>query len=296
MKKPNIVVVGSVNMDLVTGVKQLPQAGETRMGDSFATFHGGKGANQAVACARLGASVHMIGCVGQDAFGEAAVQNMERQGVHTSHISRLPKQSTGVATILLEEGGENRIIVVPGANHGMTPAHIQTAAGVIRQADIVLMQLEIPLDSVRAAMDLAYQHGVSVILNPAPAVSLSKEDLARISLLTPNQHELPIVIPQAAEQSLLDYPGKIVMTKGKDGVSYAQDGIIQHQPGFTVEAVDTTGAGDTFNGALAVMLARGAALPEAIMYANAAAALSITKHGAQSGMPTDREVQLLLHT
>jgi len=294
-KRPKIVIVGSINMDLVTETGRFPQAGETVLGERFSFFPGGKGANQAVACARLGADVTMIGCVGDDPFGADLLQHLKNEGVSTAHVETVSSVATGIATILVENG-ENRIIVVSGANQAVTPEKVRKAESEIRAADLLLAQLEIPMDSVREAIRLASRHGVPVILNPAPATKLTEEDIRNISVLTPNEHELGIVFGEESKEEklkewLYSYPGKIVMTKGSEGAFYVDEkGTLRQQPAVPVDAIDTTGAGDAFNGAFAVMLGRGKKLSEAVRFAVAAASRSVTQKGAQSGMPTEDEV------
>ena len=296
MHTPNITVIGSINIDLVTAAPRFPQPGETLLGTSFARFMGGKGANQAVAAARLGARVQMVGAVGGDAFGEEARSALAQEGIDTGHIRTLADRPTGMANITVAEG-DNHIIVVPGANFGLTPADIEAAEPAVAAADAVLCQLEIPMDCVMAAVRLARKHGKPFILNPAPAQKLPAELLAQITLLTPNAYELAISLSLPADtppDELIRRAGvPVLMTRGREGVLYNdENGTLHTQPGFSVEAVDTTGAGDTFNGAFAVF--RHLGMAEATRRANAAAALSVTRAGAQSGMPTAAELAAFL--
>lgn len=289
-----VVVVGSINMDLVVTTDTFPRLGETLFGTQFATYPGGKGANQAVAAARLGAEVTMIGCVGADAFGDQLKATLDREGVDTRWVSTGSK-ATGIASITLARG-DNAIVVVPGANHELSEADLDRAEEAIRNADVVLAQLEVPLATVLHAAKLARKHGKLFFLNPAPAVALPEELLALTTLLTPNEHELATAL-QTAEADWADVlrrmPGRIAMTHGKEGAYYTSaDGELVHQPGFSVDAVDTTGAGDTFNGALAAFLHLG--VGEAVRRANAAGALSVTRPGAQGGMPTLAELEQFL--
>ncbi|UHA72822.1 ribokinase [Paenibacillus sp. 481] len=309
LSRPNITVIGSINMDLVTVTNKMPDGGETVHGEQFATLCGGKGANQAVACARLGANVTFIGAVGNDAFGEIMVNNLKQEGVHTELIAVRDDVASGTATIVVADN-DNRIIVVPGANGKVSAAQVQEHADIIRQSDLVLLQLETPLPTVEAAVELAYDAGKLIILNPAPAVKLPASLLDKVSYVTPNEHELAILLGNPAsvhtvgsaspdvveadvKAALLQHlPGRVVMTKGAEGAYWTDStGSVQRTASHSVQAVDTTGAGDTFNGALAVKLAQGFALQEAISWAVAAGALSVTKFGAQSGMPTDDELE-----
>ena len=294
---PRIVVVGSINMDLVTLAPRFPGPGETLLGSRFFTTHGGKGANQAVAAARLGASVSMVGALGRDAFGDQLHAGLAQEGIALDHVARLDDEGSGSASITVAKG-ENQIIVVPAANARVTPAQVEAARAVIAQADAVLVQLEIPLDAVEATLRLARHESVPVILNPAPAQKLPAEWLQLASYLTPNQHELATALGTDAQAGFRELmrraPCPVVLTRGSEGAWYRDEAHPepQHQPGFAVEAVDTTGAGDTFNGALAVFLHEG--LPQAVRKACAAAALSVTKLGAQGGMPRMQDLDALL--
>jgi ribokinase len=289
-----VVVVGSINMDMVVATEAFPRLGETLFGTHFATWPGGKGANQAVAAARLGAEVTMIGCVGADAFGEQLKATLVREGIDTRWVST-GNAATGIASITLS-GGDNAIVVVPGANHELAAADLDRAHEAFAQADIVLAQLEVPLDTVLHAARLARRLGKPFFLNPAPAVALPAELIALTTLLTPNEHELAAALQTAGEpwaEVLRRMPGRIAMTHGKDGAyTSREDGELVHEAGFEVEAVDTTGAGDTFNGALAAFWHLGAG--QAMRRANAAGALSVTRAGAQGGMPTLAELEQFL--
>ncbi|WP_175772245.1 ribokinase [Paraburkholderia phenazinium] len=289
-----VVVVGSINMDMVVATEAFPRLGETLFGTHFATWPGGKGANQAVAAARLGAEVTMIGCVGADAFGEQLKATLVREGIDTRWVST-GNAATGIASITLS-GGDNAIVVVPGANHELAAADLDRAHEAFAQADIVLAQLEVPLDTVLHAARLARRLGKPFFLNPAPAVALPAELIALTTLLTPNEHELAAALQTAGEpwaEVLRRMPGRIAMTHGKEGAyTSREDGELVHEAGFEVEAVDTTGAGDTFNGALAAFWHLGAG--QAMRRANAAGALSVTRAGAQGGMPTLAELEQFL--
>jgi ribokinase len=291
----SVLVVGSINMDLVVEASQFPAPGETVLGLRFETYPGGKGANQAVAARRLGAHVAMIGCVGDDAFGEELIARLNQEGIDTRHVRVAKGIRTGVATITVSQS-ENSIVVVPGANHQLSAADLDAAAGAFAAADVVLCQLEIPLTTVAAAADLAAQHGKPFLLNPAPAMQLPPTLLARIALLTPNEHELATLFgsaPGAWQAQLVKYRERIVMTRGADGAWFADaDGRLRQQTAFAVSAVDTTGAGDTFNGALAAFW--GFEPAERVRLACAASALSVTRAGAQGGMPTLAELTAFL--
>lgn len=292
-----IVVVGSINMDLVTLAPRFPGPGETLLGTRFFTAHGGKGANQAVAAARLGAEVALVGALGRDAFGDQLHAGLAREGIHLDHVARLAGEGSGTASITVADG-ENQILVVPAANARVSPAQVEAARATIARADAVLVQLEIPLDAVEATLRLGRRENVPVILNPAPAQALPIEWLRLASYLTPNQHELATALGADAATDFRELmrraPCPAVLTRGGDGAWYRDDIHPEpiHQPGFKVDVVDSTGAGDTFNGALAVFLKEG--LPEAVRKACAAAALSVTKLGAQGGMPTAGELGALL--
>jgi len=294
---PRIVVVGSINMDLVTLAPHFPGRGETLLGSRFLTAHGGKGANQAVAAARLGAEVAMVGALGCDAFGDQLHAGLAREGIALDHVVRLADEGSGSASITVA-AGENQIIVVPAANARVSPAQVEAARDAIARADAVLVQLEIPLDAVEATLRLARRENVPVILNPAPAQKLPAEWLKLASYLTPNQHELATALGEDARTDFRELmrraPCPVVLTRGGEGAWYRDHAHPEpaRQSGFAVDAIDTTGAGDTFNGALAVFLHEG--LPAAVRKACAAAALSVTKLGAQGGMPSAHEVVALL--
>lgn len=290
-----VVVVGSINMDLVTLAPRFPAPGETILGERFLTVHGGKGANQAVAAARLGAEVTLVGAVGDDAFGEQLREGLARENVQLDHVASIANCSSGTASITVAEG-DNNIVVVPGANARVTPTQIERAQSAFVHADAILVQMEIPLESVEATLRLGQRVGKPVILNPAPAQPLPLEWLTLARYLTPNQHELAILLGADAHddfRSLMNRsPAPLVLTRGGDGAWFREEGDPVHQSGFKVDVVDTTGAGDTFNAALAVFLHEGLAV--AVRKACAAAALSVTRLGAQGGMPTRSELDAFL--
>lgn len=290
-----VLVVGSINMDLVVETRKFPAPGETLLGQRFRTFPGGKGANQAVAARRLGAQVAMIGCVGADAFGRELLAQLQGEGIDVRHVRVDKAAATGVAAITVSQA-ENSIVVVPGANHALSPDDVQAAEQAFQEADVVITQLEIPLETVEAVAILAERHGKPLILNPAPAIPLPTPLRERVALLTPNEHELAILSSGsngAWRDQLAAHPGRVLMTRGSDGAWFAgNDGALHHQPSFKVDAVDTTGAGDTFNGALAAFW--GSNLAVVARLACAAGALSVTRAGAQGGMPTHEELMRFL--
>jgi ribokinase len=294
--KKKVLVIGSINMDLVTKTSRVPKLGETLMGESFFTIPGGKGANQAVAATRLGAEVTLIGCIGEDAFGNQLKEGLTKEGIITSYVKPVTHTTTGTASITLSNG-DNSIIVVPGANFAVTPEYVQSFEQVIADSDILLLQLEIPLESVVEAVKIAKKHQVKVILNPAPIQALPKELLEQIDYITPNEHEQELLLssPELTEEELKAIKAKCIVTKGSKGVMLFQDGVEKEIASFKVDVVDTTGAGDSFNGALALSLSEGMSLEEACTFANAVGALSVTKLGAQGGMPTKAEVEEFLN-
>ncbi len=301
MLRPRIVVVGSSNTDMVVRVEHLPARGETVLGEKFIMTAGGKGANQAVAAARLGAEVTLVARLGRDMFGDRALAGYHAEGIQTDYIVRDDEAASGVALIVVDQAAENIIAVASGANARLSPVDVRVAERAIKEAEVVLVQLEIPLEAVRAAIDLAQHYGVRTILNPAPACPLPADVLRKVDVLTPNENEAARLIGaehEASENVLMRLavsgPQSIVLTRGASGCEVVAAGKRQAVPGFHVEAVDTTGAGDCFNGALAVALARGLNLMDAARYANAAAALAVTRFGAQTSLPTDEEVQKFL--
>lgn len=286
-----IVVVGSSSIDLVVTSEKRPAAGETVLGEAFSTVPGGKGANQAVAAARLGAEVTMIGRVGDDVYGSTILKNLNINGVNTSYVEPVPDIASGTAHITLAEG-DNSIIVVKGANDWITPEYVQKARAVIKNADIVMIQQEIPEETVEYTARLCKELGIKLLLNPAPARLLSEEVIENTTYLTPNEHECSILFAGINRTDVLKkYPNKLFITEGEKGVRYFDGSVEKVIPSFPVKAVDTTGAGDTFNGAFAVAVAEGKSYEECLKFANKAAAISVTKFGAQGGMPTRAEVE-----
>lgn len=280
-----ITVIGSINVDMVTTTALVPEQGQTVAGKDFQIKPGGKGANQAVAAARLGADVNMIGKVGQDAYGEEMLRVLTEENVTASMVEAAPGVSTGTANIIVSNQ-DNRIIVVPGANHEVTPAYVERFTEEILKSDLVLVQFEIPLETVRYILDLCSKHKIPVVVNPAPAAELPDEYWRKATYITPNETEAA----QLFSKPDAELWQKLIITKGEHGVIYYENDREKQLPAYTVQPVDTTGAGDTFNGAFCVALSEGKSVEAAIDFANAAAALSIQKFGAQAGMPTHNEV------
>ncbi|MGG0482958.1 ribokinase [Priestia aryabhattai] len=286
-----VTVIGSSSMDLVVTSNIRPGAGETVLGESFKTVPGGKGANQAVAAARLGADVSMIGCVGEDHYGKAILENFKSNGVSVENVKPVTDSDSGTAHIILAEG-DNSIVVVKGANDHITPDYVEKAKEKIKEADIVLIQQEIPEETVEYVAQLCQALKVPLLLNPAPARPLKAEVIEQVSYITPNEHEAALLFEgKEKEEVLKQYPNKLFITEGKQGVRYFNGEKEVLVPSYQVETIDTTGAGDTFNAALAVALAEGMGFEKGIQFANRAASLSVTKFGAQGGMPTRKEVE-----
>jgi len=300
----HIVVVGSVNMDMMLHCRHLPGAGETVLGDSFITAPGGKGANQAIAAARLGATVAFIGCVGDDSFGRAAVDALRSEGIDTQHLSRILGAATGVAMIATDDVGENSIVLASGANALLSPAHVDAAEALFLGAAMLICQLETPLETVRHAINIAVRLGVPILLNPAPALHLPPDLLSAIDLLVPNAGEAAMLsgltvdakananasgahgaAARSAEALRLGGAKNVLVTLGGDGVVVATAQGCIHHPAVHIQAVDSTGAGDTFVGALAAARVQGVALDAATEFAQRAAAFSVTRRGAQASMP-----------
>ena len=297
----NVVVIGSLNMDLVTRAPRLPKGGETLIGHSFATVSGGKGANQAVAAARLGAQVAMVGCVGNDDYGVQLRDALLAEQIDCQAVSTV-EDSSGVALIVVDDNSQNAIVIVAGANGAMTPAVIDRFDAVLQAADVIICQLEIPDATVGHALKRARELGKTVILNPAPASRpLPADWFTAIDYLIPNESEaaalsgLPVDSLEAAEsaasQLIAMGAGKVIVTLGAQGSLFANGKDFEHFPAPKVKAVDTTAAGDTFVGGFAAALASGKSEAEAIRYGQVAAALSVTRAGAQPSIPTMSDVQ-----
>lgn len=300
----NIVVVGSLNMDLIMEVDRVPKIGETIKGESMNYLIGGKGCNQAVAASRLGNNVKMIGCVGKDSFSDEILKHLEKEGVNIDGIKKVKDTSTGIATIFKMKY-DNSIIVVPGANNYCSKELIDENIDVIKNADILITQLEIPIETVEYVLNIAKKNGVKTILNPAPAREISKSILRNVDFITPNETEFEVILKRELkdvnelEEAMLSWQNenkstKLIVTRGKDGSSYVQENKVKTINTIKVDVIDTTGAGDTFNGALAHGISNGLSMDKAIAFSGVAASLSVTKFGAQTGMPKIEEVKKFL--
>ncbi|MEO8029123.1 MAG: ribokinase [Bryobacteraceae bacterium] len=303
---PAIVVVGSLNMDFVVRVAHLPAPGETILGTQFQTIPGGKGANQAYAAARLGANVRMIGRVGYDMFGDQLKASLAAAGADVSGVHATRNAPTGVALIWVDAEGQNSIVVASGANGVLQALDAHAMRPAFSDARFALFQLETPIDAVSAAMRVARECGAVTILDPAPAQALSREILAHVDILTPNETEACILLgrevsaitpedaPAIARELLALGPRAVILKLGERGCYYASDGQAVYSAACKVTPVDSTAAGDTFNAAFAVACSLNRELPDALAYANAAAAVSVTRAGAQSSAPTHEDVLALL--
>jgi ribokinase len=296
-KIARICVVGSSNMDLTFRTSRLPRAGETVSGGGFHLGFGGKGANQAVMAARLWARVTMIAKIGGDNFGEQMTRNFQEQNIDTEHLLVDGSRPSGVAGIVVDDNAQNCIIVVPGANDALSPADVHAAAASIQSADVLLCQLEVPLETTLEAFRLARAAGVRTVLNPAPARSLPEELLHLTDLCVPNETEIEAItgqvvtnLKQARTAARTLRVPNLIVTLGDQGALLVAGDVEEHVPAVPVEAVDTSGAGDAFIGSLAVFWARGHSLLEAVRKANAVAALSVTRHGTQAAFPTRAEL------
>jgi ribokinase len=299
-----IVVVGSSNTDMIIKMSRIPKPGETIIGGDFSTAAGGKGANQAVAAARAGGDVTFIARLGDDMFGRRARDGFLTENINVDHVIFDKQFPSGVALIFVGEDGENSIGVASGANAKLSVSDILAAKDAIASADVLVMQLEIPLETVRAAAAIASENDVTVILNPAPAQQLHGEILRNVSILTPNESEAGLLTgieieseqdAKAAADILIEKGiESVLVTMGAKGVFVRTKNLTEVVPGFKVKVVDTTAAGDVFNGVLAVAIAEGKSLKEAVSFANAAAALSVTKLGAQPSAPARKEIDEFL--
>jgi ribokinase len=301
-----LLVVGSINLDLVASSKRIPLPGETISGNTFNTFPGGKGANQAVAAGKLGALVSMIGRIGNDAFGTQLRASLEAASVDTKAVEVVPT-SSGIALITTAEDGQNAIVVVPGANGELSPRELEKHLDVIREAGIILAQLEIPLETIEYLATIAKRENIPLMLDPAPARELPASLLASVDWLTPNETETQTLLQRAgselrsenvkdAAQQLLSKGCRNVLLKLGDRGCYVALGTGEHTlvPAYRVKAVDTTAAGDAFNGAFATAMVRGSGAVASVKFAAAVAAISVTRHGAQPSMPTQAEVEAFL--
>ena len=311
--RPRICVVGSINADLVVRCARLPRPGETISARDVQEVPGGKGANQAVAAARLGAQVTMIGRVGDDAFGQRLRAGLEENGVRVDRVATAPRCASGLAIVTVEDSGENAIIIIPGANGRLTPADVFASREIIREADIVLAQLEVPLETTIATIRLAREQGVPVILDPAPAPTLGDDraamlaDLLKVEVACPNEAEA-LALTNVSIETVADAehaacclrslgPKYGIVTLGARGAVLCEpDSRPALIPAFDVRAVDTTAAGDAFAAALAVRMAQGAPIAEAVRFACAAGALAASRPGAQPAMPKLKEVESLMAT
>jgi ribokinase len=307
--KPSVVVVGSLNMDFVVSVDHLPSPGQTVLGRDFQMIPGGKGANQACAAGKLGASsvsAKMIGRVGYDLFADHLKASLSAAGVDVAAVHASRAHPTGVALIWVDRAGQNSIVVAPGANGDLAAADVEAMRRVFQGAKVALFQLETPLETVAAGMKLARQEGLTTILDPAPAQPLAGDLLAQVDVLTPNESEALMLLGQNPRRvSLEEAPAiarqvrtlgvaVVILKLGDQGCYYASPDVETHVPGFRVPVRDATAAGDTFNGALAVAMAEQKPVKEALRFASAAAALSVTRLGAQASIPSRAEVDEFL--
>lgn len=300
-----IVVVGSSNVDLIIKGDKIPKHGETVLGGTFYKAAGGKGANQAVAASRAGGEVSFISCVGNE-YGEESIEGFRKDGINVDYVKKDPDVATGIALILVDKNGENSISVASGANLSLNVSDIQKAQQIIKEADVLLMQLEIPIEVVEEAAKIAFSAGVKTILNPAPAKPLSDKLLKCVTILTPNESETELLTGtevknetdaiNAASKILAKGVEVVIITIGSKGALLATKDETKIISGHKVEAKDTTAAGDVFNGALALAIAENKSLDEAIQFANAAAAVSVTRMGAQPSAPKREEIEdMILH-
>ncbi|GKX28220.1 ribokinase [Vallitalea longa] len=303
MKK--ICVIGSINMDLVTTVKNFPKSGETVLGNDFNLYCGGKGGNQAVAAGKLGATVAMFGKIGNDMYGKEYIENLKNSNVEYKYIQNEENVSTGTAIIEVEESSENKIIIIPGANNEVDKEYIDNNMKTLLEYDIFLFQLEIPMSTVVYAAKKLKEHDKVVIVDPAPAVKLPKELLECTDYLTPNETELEIVtgtkinsqddLRQAVSILLDSGVGKVIHKAGKNGAYIIDENDIIHVEGYKVDAIDTTAAGDSFNAGFAFALSKGYDLDKCVEIANAVGGLATTGMGAQSAMPIYENVLTLIN-
>jgi len=307
MKKdaPRIAVVGSSNMDLVVKSKRIPAVGETILGGDFIMVPGGKGANQAVAAAKLGAEVYFIAKLGNDVFAEQSLNNFKKEGINTKYVIQTEEAPSGVALIMVDDEGNNLIVVAPGANQTLLPADVKRAESDIASCGAVVAQLEVPLETIEFAAKMANDLKVPFVLDPAPARELGPELLRMVDVLTPNETEAQILTgievtdeesARAASKNLLERDIKaVILTLGGKGFLLADNEEARYVSAQKVDAVDSTAAGDAFTGSLAVGIAENKALLDAALFANYVAALSVTKMGAQSSMPTLQEVKSFMN-
>jgi len=296
-----VIVVGSLNMDLVIRAPKIPKPGETVLGSDFRQVPGGKGANQADAAAKLGAETAILGAVGRDSMGSTLVQALKMDGVKVDMVLEKEDLPTGVAAIVVEDSGNNAITVAPGANSGLTPHDISSMEGIFKGATVMLVQLETPLDTVKRALQLARENNVKTILNPAPAMELDDEIFSLVDIMTPNETELEILsgmdtsdldkVESAGQYLLKKGVSRLIVTLGSQGsMDIVQDSATTY-PAYKVKAVDTTAAGDSFNAALAVSIANGESMEDSIRFATKVGAMTVTKNGAQTSLPLVGQVE-----
>lgn len=288
MKK--IMVIGSISTDFNVQTDRRPKVGETVKGQSFSTSFGGKGANQAVAAARLGANVHMVGTVGSDEFGHLLIDNLVANGISTTLVEQVNNVESGSAHIILADN-DNSIIYIPGANNEFKEERLDKLKDEMKTAEYVIIQNEIPMPIISGLIEICDELSVKIIYNPAPAEEMDLDLIDKVTYFTPNENEFSLLFPELTlEEGLKTYPNKLIITLGDEGVAYSNGEEIIQIPSYKVKVKDTTGAGDTFNGALAYALSVDADLKTSIQFANLVAAISIQKDGAQGGMPTLEEV------
>lgn len=281
-----IGVIGSISIDFVVTTNRVPKQGETVYGQAFETTFGGKGANQAVAVARLGGQVQMFGCVGGDQFGQETKANLARNGVDVTAVKTIENTTTGSAHITVFEG-DNAIVYVPGANQEVTVDYLKSVEADLLACTYFVIQNEIPMPSIQYLIDLAEAHDIKVTYDPAPFIEIDKAYLEKVDYLLPNETEAKAMFGDLDTDALLDqYPAQLLITMGGDGVRYHDGKMAVHVPAIKGNVVDTTGAGDTFSGAFTVALSKGNSLADAIQFASIAGSLSVQKFGAQGGMPT----------
>ncbi|WP_027109063.1 ribokinase [Lacticigenium naphthae] len=286
-----ITVVGSISTDFIIQTDKRPQVGETVEGKDFSTAFGGKGANQAVAAARLGAEVSMIGTVGKDTFADELLGNLKASGIFTGNVERVTELPSGSAVITIKEG-DNAIIYIPGANNALTAERIGQLQPDLKTNDLVIVQNEVPVAAIEELVRVCTEVEVPILYNPAPARGLSAEAIEQVRFITPNETEFEVLFPgEKMEDVLAQYPNKLLITAGSQGVYYHDGTQVKLVPANKVEPVDTTGAGDTFNGAFAVAWSAGLSIEESIRFGNLAASLAIQKMGAQTGIPTLEEMK-----
>ncbi len=301
MKKPKIVVVGSINMDLVVKSSRFPLPGETVIGNDMQTFPGGKGANQAVAASKLGADVLMVGCVGDDVFGEDLIGNLKMNRVGTDFVRKIKNKSTGIAMIMVSKTGQNSIVLAPGANMMVNKDLVKKVENVLKNSNALIVQFEIPLDIVFYTIDMAKTFKKKIFLNPAPAQKIPDELLKKVDYLIPNETEASIITgiqvkdlytAKRAASNLINRGSKsVILTLGENGCLLVSEKEMIHLPAFSINVVDTTAAGDAFVSAFAVGILRNFTEERAAEYANIAGALASTKLGAQSSLPTREELE-----